>query len=174
MPTAMTHAMSACAIGVLFPRGQASARTLIIGALCAVLPDVDVIGFRFGVQYGDVLGHRGLTHSVAFAAVVATLACLVARSTLWLYFFLAAVSHGVLDAFTDGGLGVALLSPFTNARYFAPWRPIHVSPIGLRHFFEAGGASALLSELIWVWLPCGLLVASVHAWRRTRKGEMEC
>ena len=48
---------------------------------------------------------------------------------------------------TNGGRGVAFLSPFSNHRYFLPWRPIRVSPIG------ALDASVLLSELRWVWLP---------------------
>jgi len=43
---------------------------------------------------------------------------------------LVLASHGVLDAMTTGGLGAALLWPFTDARYFAPWRPIPVAPIG--------------------------------------------
>ena len=32
-----------------------------------MLPDLDVIGFFFGVRYDDMLGHRGITHSLAFA-----------------------------------------------------------------------------------------------------------
>ncbi len=40
--------------------------------LLSVLPDIDVIGFKLGVHYGDLWGHRGLTHSLLFAAVIAT------------------------------------------------------------------------------------------------------
>ena len=40
-------------------------------------------------------------------------------------------SHALLDTLTDGGLGAALLWPFNFTRYFAPWRPIPVAPIGL-------------------------------------------
>ncbi|HEX7809721.1 MAG TPA: metal-dependent hydrolase, partial [Thermoanaerobaculia bacterium] len=50
-------------------------------------------------------------------------------------------------------LGVAFFSPFSNVRYFFPWRPIRVSPIGPR-FFSARGLATLQSELLWVWLPC--------------------
>ena len=39
-------------------------------------------------------------------------------------------SHGLLDALTDGGLGAALLWPSSNARLFAPVRPLPVAPIG--------------------------------------------
>jgi inner membrane protein len=46
-------------------------------------------------------------------------------------------SHGILDAMTDGGLGVAFFSPFDDTRCFFPFRPIKVSPIGLS-FFSCG------------------------------------
>src|SRR4029453_2472444 len=39
-------------------------------------------------------------------------------------------SPALLDTMTDGGLGCALLWPFDLTRYFAPWRPIPVAPIG--------------------------------------------
>jgi inner membrane protein len=85
-----------------------------------------------------------------------------AGCSLWSYFFLATASHGLLDAMTDGGLGVAFFSPFNNARYFLPWRPIRVSPIGVSRFFTDRGLEVLKSELFWIWLPAALLVAS--AW----------
>jgi inner membrane protein len=101
-------------------------------------PDLDVIGFRFGIRYGDFWGHRGFTHSLVFAALLAAIVLLAAfrrgvpglsQWLLWLYLFLATASHGVLDAMTSGGLGIAFFSPFDNARYFLPWRPVRVSPI---------------------------------------------
>src|SRR4029077_6028824 len=48
------------------------------------------------------------------------------------------LSHGLLDTMTDGGQGVALFWPWTTARYFAPWRPIPVAPIGKGMFSERG------------------------------------
>ncbi len=54
---------------------------------------------------------------------------------------------------TNGGLGVAFFAPFDNTRYFFPWRPIQVSPIGAKAFFSAAGWRVIKSELIWVWLP---------------------
>jgi inner membrane protein len=58
-----------------------------------------------------------------------------------------------LDAMTDGGLGIALLSPFDNHRYFFPWTPIVVSPIGLRGFFSNWGLRVMISEITYVWAP---------------------
>ena len=47
---------------------------------------------------------------------------------------------------TDGGLGCALLWPFSLSRYFAPWRPIPVAPIGL-DFLSLDGAMVSAIEL---------------------------
>jgi inner membrane protein len=77
------------------------------------------------------------------------------------YLFLAAASHGVLDAMTDGGMGVAFLSPFETTRYFLPWRPIRVSPIAVQRFFSPRGYVVLRSELLWIWVPAILLAALV-------------
>jgi inner membrane protein len=59
----------------------------------------------------------------------------------------------VLDAFTDGGLGVAFFSPFSDQRFFFPWRPIAVSPIGVTGFFNHRTWLVLRSELLWVVAP---------------------
>jgi len=83
---------------------------------------------------------------------------------------LATASRGFLDAMTDGGLGVAFFSPFDNHRYFFPWRPIRVSPIGIGRFFSPRGLDVLQSELLWIWLPAGLLALLVWLWRRRADG----
>ena len=84
----------------------------------------------------------------------------------WWYLFLATASHGILDAMTDGGLGIAFFSPFSNARYFLPWRPIAVSPIGVAAFFSERGLNVLRSEFKWIWLPSGLFAFLALAVRR--------
>src|SRR5271163_1899703 len=152
MASVFSHAVAALGIGACFYRPGIPKRVWVAGALCSVIPDLDVIGFHFGIHYGDFWGHRGFTHSLVFAVLLATFALLLAfpqgvpglsRFALWVYFFLATASHGLLDAMTDGGLGgglgVALFSPFNNARYFLPWRPIRVSPIGITRFFSPRG-----------------------------------
>jgi inner membrane protein len=87
------------------------------------------------------------------------------RLSMSIYFFLATASHGFLDAMTDGGLGVAFFSPLDNHRYFLPFRPIHVSPIGAGRFFTHRGLEVLQSELLWIWLPAALLALSVWLMR---------
>jgi inner membrane protein len=140
----------------------------IVGAICSMIPDLDVLGFAFGVHYGDLLGHRGLSHSLGFAAFVAFAAQFTARrgnrQLTWFYLFLATASHGILDAFTDGGLGIAFLSPVNPTRYFFPVRPIAVSPIGAE-FFSSLGLTVLRSEVIWVWIPSLTFAALAHCIR---------
>ncbi|HEX4826531.1 MAG TPA: metal-dependent hydrolase [Candidatus Polarisedimenticolaceae bacterium] len=165
MPTIPTHAAAAVSIGTLFPRRLVPRRWWIVGAACAIVPDFDVIGFRFGVHYEDILGHRGFTHSLVFAALLSLVALRTSieggqRAAIWTYLFIAIASHGILDALTNGGLGIALLAPFDDRRIFFPVRPIEVSPIGLTGFFREGGAAVLASELLWVWLPA-VLIATI-------------
>ena len=140
MPSLPTHAVAALGIGACFYRPEIPKGIWVIGAVCSIVPDLDVIGFRFGIRYGDFWGHRGFAHSLFFAALLALVIVVLGfrhgvngmhALTLWLYLFLATASHGLLDAMTDGGLGIALFSPFDNHRYFFPWTPIRVSPIGV-------------------------------------------
>src|SRR5438105_549717 len=63
MATIFSHAVAAASLGTAFPQPK-PARFWIYGMACSMVPDVDVIGFRFGIRYGDMLGHRGLTHSI--------------------------------------------------------------------------------------------------------------
>lgn len=182
MPTIFTHALAAAALGKICTSREMPARFWLLTAACAVLPDADVIGLAFGIRYGDMLGHRGLTHSLAFAAVVGTAVALGCfrdarvmmtttgrgRAALTLYFAAVTASHGVLDALTDGGRGVAFFAPFDAGRYFLPWTPIKVSPIGAG-FFGERGARVLASEFVWVWLPALAIVAAVWALRKLLK-----
>ena len=74
MASVISHAVAALGIGACFYRPGAPKRILAIGALCSVIPDLDVIGFHFGIRYADFWGHRGFTHSLLFAALLATAA----------------------------------------------------------------------------------------------------
>jgi len=160
MATIFTH--PAVAIGMLPWLGEVrkSKSVLIIGMLLTILPDIDVVGLGLGIPYDHLWGHRGLTHSLFFAAFTGALAVLfITRQTgaamlrIWVYFSLCLASHGVLDAFTNGGLGVAFFSPFSNERYFFSVNPIEVSTLNIIRFFQGQGVPVLKSEIVWVWLP---------------------
>src|SRR5215831_16062689 len=126
----------------------------------ALLPDIDVVGFMRGVPYGAEWGHRGATHSLTLAVAGGVAVGMAAR---WLkrpvlrtmaFAVVVLASHGLLDTMTDGGLGAALLWPFNLTRYFAPWRPIPVAPIG-PDFFTPDGALVALTEVA-LFLPLWL------------------
>ncbi len=175
MASIFSHTVAALGIGACFRRPSTPNQVWVLGSACSVIPDLDVIGFRFGIRYGDFWGHRGFTHSLFFAALLAITSVIVGfrrvepglgRFALCVYFSLATASHGFLDAMTDGGLGVAFFSPFDNQRYFLPWTPIRVSPIGFGRFFTHRGLAVLPSEILWIWLPAALLVITAWIVRR--------
>jgi inner membrane protein len=178
MPTVFSHALAGAAIGVVSIDGRHRRPMWGLGALCAIVPDIDVIAFLFGIPYDHPLGHRGLSHSLLFAAALAWVVAAVvrwARPTspggfrLWAFFFLATASHGLLDAMTNGGLGVAFFAPFSDARYFLPWQPIIVSPISVGGLLSRRGLRVIWSELGWVWLPAALVMVAGFG-RRRRPG----
>jgi inner membrane protein len=139
--------------------GRAWANAALLWSALSFLPDADVIGFSFGVQYGDEWGHRGATHSLVFSLALGSAIGIAAR-----YFRLPALrtgltavivltSHSLLDTLTNGGLGIALFWPFDQTRYFAPWTPIPVAPIGLNFFSPYGLFVAAWEVIIFapVW-----------------------
>ncbi|MCB7146809.1 metal-dependent hydrolase [Stenotrophomonas maltophilia] len=201
MPSIITHAAVPLALWCAADRGRIPAWLLAAGVVAAMLPDADVLAFALRIPYADAFGHRGASHSLLFACVLAVLAAVWAffgsgrpwsaphssgsrrpgsavscqprlaptqrgptlASTVQAatFVFICAASHPLLDAMTSGGLGVALAWPWSEQRFFAPWRPIRVSPFAPQ-FFSARGIATLLSELRWVWLP---LAGAVVAWK---------
>lgn len=201
MPSIITHAAVPLALWCAADRGRIPAWLLAAGVVAAMLPDADVLAFALHIPYADAFGHRGASHSLLFASVMAALAAVLAffgsgrlgsaqygpgsrrpgsavscqprvapttarptvASTVQaaVFVFICAASHPLLDAMTSGGLGVALAWPWSEQRFFAPWRPIRVSPFAPQ-FFSARGIATLLSELRWVWLP---LAGAVVAWK---------
>src|SRR2546423_11196159 len=108
MASAFTHAFFAAAMGKAYAAKRMPARFWFLAMLCAVLPDADVSAFAFGIPYGSMFGHRGLTHSLAFALLLAVFVVALFfreatnKTTLAVFFFLATASHGALDALTNG------------------------------------------------------------------------
>jgi inner membrane protein len=163
MASALTHAFVAVSLGNISCTPGRSGRFWLLAVGSSILPDLDVIGFAFGINYSDMLGHRGLSHSLLFALLWSILVVsfgfkpVLRWSKDWWalvgWFFVVTASHGVLDAMTNGGLGVAFFAPFDSTRYFFPWRPISVSPIGVGRFFSHWGAAVLRSEIKYVWVP---------------------
>ncbi|TXK51568.1 metal-dependent hydrolase [Pontibacter qinzhouensis] len=163
MASAFAHALAAVAIGKAYSGRLTSAKFWFLGIVCAIVPDADVVMFKLGVPYEHALGHRGFSHSLVFALLLGIIITAIFYRNikltsqkgllLILFFSLCTASHILLDALTNGGLGVAVFAPFNNTRYFLPWRPIQVSPIGVGNFFSEWGWRVIKSELVWVGIP---------------------
>ncbi|PCJ59010.1 MAG: hypothetical protein COA79_11670 [Planctomycetota bacterium] len=176
MPTLFTHAFVAYGVNKIAPKFEGGKRCAMYSLICSVLPDIDVIGFGFGIKYGDVLGHRGLSHSLMFAFVLSVGLTFLLFSTkkysskdrlfVFILLFISTASHGVLDAFTNGGLGVGFFSPFENSRYFFSWQPMEASPINAIHFMSNHGLRVMVSEFVFVWLPMMVLILINKYWIR--------
>ena len=171
MPTIFSHAIVPIATGLGIGK-KVSKQLIILSAFCSMLPDIDTIGFKFGVSYASQWGHRGATHSIVFALAVAFIAGLFAEKLnsqfyiTWLMVFLATISHGLLDMCTNGGLGVALYWPFSHERLFFDFHPIKVSSIGITNFFTQRSISVLKSEFLWVVLPSIVWLLVLRGLRR--------
>jgi inner membrane protein len=163
-----SHAVvGATVVACSLPRPRAL--LIALGAVLAVLPDIVVVGLAFGWGLDHPFGHRGLSHSLLAAGLAAGVAAIAVRAragerrgVVWLVLAAAAASHGLLDALTNGGRGVAFLAPFSAARWHFPVRPIEVSPIGVREFFTRRGAAVMVNELGWLWVPS--IAALAVAW----------
>jgi len=169
MPTVFTHSVIGISAAYSFRSGKESLKFRILSIACSILPDADVIGYNWlYIPSYYFFGHRGFFHSPFFAALLSiSVVCIFYRkevtfSNPWwkyvLYFFILTTSHGLTDALTNGGRGVALLSPVTNVRYSFPWTPVEISPLSIRAFLSQRGLTVLISELLWIWMPCFLIV----------------
>ena len=152
------HIAIGMAAGRLHTRRGAPLRTLAPAmagyALLSALPDADIIGYFAGVPYDSTFGHRGAVHSLTFGVLSASAFCGIARllgqplrrtAPLAL---VAALSHPLLDTLTDGGHAIALLWPFSDARFFAPVRPIPVAPLSPAAWMSPWGARVVAGELL--------------------------
>jgi inner membrane protein len=173
MATVLTHAIVGTALALNGPSEVPRKRLVFALVALSVLPDLDVLAFKFGIPYEHVFGHRGFSHSLAFAAFISWIVARFGFSALscysrawWRLFFTLAVgtaSHGFLDALTNGGLGVGFLLPFNTHRFFFPIQPLEVPPIGVASILHERMLSVIFSEIVYIWIPLlsGFAIASV-------------
>jgi inner membrane protein len=158
-------------VGIAFP-GRVPLRLWVAAGILSALPDADALLHWSGVPYRHPFGHRGFSHSLCFAALAAGAAAVYLvrehRGRIFSFLFVVTASHGALDAMTNGGLGIAFFAPLSNERYFLPFRPLQVSPIGVRAFFSEWGLEVLATELVWVIAPLTVILVVVRLGRRDR------
>ncbi|MGE5320659.1 MAG: metal-dependent hydrolase [Hyphomicrobiaceae bacterium] len=159
MATPLSHLAVPLALSAALGSGRVPPQLMALALAVALLPDIDALGLWLGIPYDHPFGHRGFTHSLPFAVALAGAGTWLApagaeSSVAFGVLLVSAASHGLLDALTNGGLGVALFSPFSRRRMFLPWRVIEVSPLRPAALFSWRGLRVLRSEMRWVWLPC--------------------
>src|SRR5260370_19911109 len=77
--TITSHPAAALGLRRWFGQEPLPAAVVMAGAIGSILPDVDVAGFGLGIPYGSLFGHRGFTHSIVFALLVAAIGALLLR-----------------------------------------------------------------------------------------------
>lgn len=182
MPTPITHALVGSSLAQLTPDSTPRWKVAVLLGFLAALPDLDMALHYLGVPYPSTFGHRGLSHSIFFAACIGFIvgcgALVHGRGKFGralafaLVTAVAVASHGVLDAATNGGAGIGLFIPFNDDRFFFTLRPIIVSPFSPTTFLERA-YRILRSEVIWVWCPLLCLSAMCQMIRFARR-ELVC
>ena len=150
-----THILAGILAGEAAFRTRLGRAAPIVAGIAALIPDLDAVPARLS---GDPLAglwmHRGISHSLIFlpiaSAVVAAVACLVARDKRFHWFFLAALAgmacQPLLDVPTN--YGTQLLWPWSHERFALDWIFI-IDP----------------------YLTCLIVVALVVSWLRIRRGQ---
>ena len=147
----LTGALAAKLIATHFPAEEPSENRvkfwLLVGS--ANLPDIDVALGLLGDPIFSISHHRGLTHSLVFAPVLALLPAMIFAKfgklknfkTLWFLSLLGILLHIFFDLITP--FGTQLFAPFSTARYNLDWMFI-IDP-----FFTGMLALALLLAKIF-------------------------
>jgi inner membrane protein len=129
--------------------------TLLAFAALSMLPDADVVAVALGAPDVGAIGHRGASHSLFVAVVIGALCGVAARRLGWpvlrtaVAATLAIASHGILDAFGEGGRGIPLLWPLSDARFMSPLRLLPDAPRGLRFLSRRGLMDVALEFLVF-------------------------
>ena len=120
----ITQVTLGAAIGEIILGRKIGRKGAIIGAIIATIPDLDVVLLPLYSAVKRISVHRGFSHSILFSFLGAFLIAFILSkikwtkyieySKLWVFSWLALITHMLLDAFTT--YGTQLLLPFSNYR----------------------------------------------------------
>lgn len=162
MASSFTHAFSAVVLGKVLKDKYRSKKIWILGILCSVSPDIDILFDKLGWVDIPMLAMRGFSHSIFFAMGLATLFTLVfhlkeeRNYVFWIYYTLCGLLHSAIDALSKG-LGVAILSPLEEEHFHLPYKVIDPLPVSFDDQWYQLCLQALKSEFLWIIIP-GLVV----------------
>jgi inner membrane protein len=144
----------------------------VVAVIVSIWPDLDYATLPFEVRPNDLLGHRGLTHSIFVAIAIGLAASLLfpktTRKRMASFLVLVALSHPIIDAFTSGDLGVALFWPLTRARFLSPLPLVATCPVGLDEWLGYWGVLTIANEALYIVTPVALAVA-YRRWPERRR-----
>ena len=120
----LTQATLGAAVGEAVLGEKIGNKAAALGAIIGTIPDLDVLLVPFFDEFQKISLHRGYSHSILFCLSGAFLFAYflgklkwteeISYRKLWLFSFLALLTHVLLDAFTT--FGTQLLLPFTDWR----------------------------------------------------------
>ena len=120
----LTQATLGAALGEALLGKKIGNKAAVIGALIGTIPDLDIMFVPFFDEFQKISLHRGYSHSFLFCILGAFLLAYVfgkikwvtniSYRKLWLFSFLALLTHVLLDCFTS--YGTQLFLPFTDLR----------------------------------------------------------
>lgn len=120
----ITQVALGAAIGDMVGGRDAGKKGMLWGGVAGLIPDLDILFRPLFRQSEYFLFHRGISHSILFAALLAPVLALIAYrihcntkvtyKRWWLVAFLGLITHPLLDIMTVYGTG--FYEPFSNAR----------------------------------------------------------
>jgi inner membrane protein len=168
----LTHiALGAC-MGEAFAGKTLGRKAMVWGSIAQSIPDIDFIAATWLNTSANLLAHRGFTHSILFAVIVAFIMAILANRwhrphnipfIRWMFFFSAAIlSHIFIDAFNNYGVG--WFEPFSH--YRISFNAIYVAD----PFFSAAPGIAFIMLLLLkqrnkkrqFWWKFGLAISTVY------------
>lgn len=133
----VTQTVLGAAVGEVVLGRKAGNKAILWGAIGGLIPDLDVLVVPFFSEVNGLFVHRGFSHSLLFAFIIAPLMGWliyrihrqkmdITRREWTILIFWAAFTHPILDYFTTYGTGAFL--PFSNVR-------VELSTIGIVDIF---------------------------------------
>ena len=120
----LTQLVLGAAVGEAALGKKVKNKALVWGGVAGTIPDLDVLSDFFLDDLQSLLFHRGITHSILFAVIVAPILAFLAYKwhskepadfkDWWKLFFLCIITHPLLDIFTN--YGTQLFYPFSEYR----------------------------------------------------------
>ncbi|HJU45832.1 MAG TPA: metal-dependent hydrolase [Chitinophagaceae bacterium] len=121
----LTHIVLGACIGELVAGKTIGKKAMLLGAVAQLIPDIDVVSHLWLDNVNSLIAHRGITHSLLFALLMATVLALISKKLSGLlsgvsfrkWFFLYSINisaHLFVDCLNTYGTG--LFEPFSDQR----------------------------------------------------------